>query len=97
MIAVSACSTQPGTIKSFFGLEDNQSVLIGARQRAILNVEVGEGSRPGLVNPKRVVCAEPYPDVALAIAHSFGFGVSFLAGGGQGAASGSGATSEGVA
>ena len=57
-----------------------------------------KGHGPGLVNPKRVVCAEPSPDVALAIAQSFGFGISIFAGGsGQGAGSGSGATAEGIA
>ena len=57
---------------------------------------MGEGSRPGLVNPKRVVCAEPSPDVALAIAQSFGAGLSIL-GGGQGAGSVTGTTAEGAA
>lgn len=91
---VSACATQPGTIDNRISLKSNDSALIGARQRAILNIEVGEGSRPGLVNPERIVCAEPSPDVAAALAQSFGFGISIL---GQGSGSATIAQSEGVA
>ncbi len=93
---LTACATQPGSILNTQNLTENESFLIGARQRAILNNPVGKGSRPGLVNPERVVCAEPSPDVALAVAQSLGFGLSVLGGGGQGALSGTGATSEGV-
>ena len=94
---LSACSTQPGDIYRTVKLPEDKSILIGARQRIILNSPVGEGSRPGLVNPERVVCAEPSPDVALAVAQSLGVGISIFGGGGQGALSGSGATAEGVA
>lgn len=95
--ALAACSTQPGDIFRTVKLPDDNTVLIGARQRAILNNPVGEGSRPGLVNPDRIVCAEPSPDVALAVAQSLGVGISVFGGSGQGALSGSGATAEGVA
>lgn len=95
-LGLSACATEPGGIFKKTNLTNDESVLIGARKRAILNTRVGEGSRPGLVNPKRVVCAEPSPDVALAVAQSLGVGLSVLWGGGQGAVSGSGASTEGI-
>lgn len=96
-IGLAACSTQPGDIFRTLNLTNDNSALIGARQRIILNSPVGEGSRPGLVNPERVVCAEPSPDVALAVAQSLGVGLSVFGGGNQGALSGTGATAEGVA
>lgn len=92
---LAGCSTQPGSILNRLDLTKNETALVGSRQRAILNSPVGEASRPGLVNPERVVCAEPSPDVALAIAQSFGTGLSILDGG-QGARAVTRATVEGV-
>ena len=43
---------QPGTIHNLLGLEDDKSVLIGARQRAILNIPVDEGSRARTCQPE---------------------------------------------
>ena len=94
--SLTGCSTQPGGILNRLDLTEDETALVGSRQRAILNRPVGEGSRPGLVNPERVVCAEPSPDVALAIAQASGSGLSIL-GGGQGARSVTRATAEGVA
>ena len=53
-------------------------ILIGARQRIILNSPVGEGYRPA-GQSGGVVCAEPSPDVALAVAQSLGVGISVSA------------------
>lgn len=98
-LLLSACATQPGGIKNTLDIKGGESTLIDARQRAILNIPVADSPRPGLITPQRVVCAEPSPDVALAIAQSFGFGLSILGGGAgpQGSGAVSGSTSEGIA
>jgi hypothetical protein len=75
-LSLAACTTQPGTIFQKYSLADNESITTGSRQRTITNVPVLEGSRPGLVDPKRIVCAEPSPDVAVALVNSLNVGVS---------------------
>ena len=91
---LAGCTQGPGTIFREFDLASDRSVTTGARQRAITNVSIKPSSRPGLVDPERIVCAEPSPDVALAIANSFGVGISFL---GQGSRSLTGSQAEGIA
>jgi hypothetical protein len=51
-------------------------------------------SRPGLVNPRRIICAEPSPDAAIAVANSFGAGLSVF---GYGSGSVSASQAEGLA
>lgn len=89
-----ACATQPGTIFRTFDLEEGSSVTTDSRQRIVTNTEPRPTSRPGLVHPRQIICAEPSPDVAIAVANSFGAGLSVL-GYGSGAVSGSQA--EGIA
>lgn len=50
-LALSACSTQPGTIFRLFTFDDGKSFTTGARQRLISNIEPGVASRPGQVDP----------------------------------------------
>ena len=92
-MAVTACGGS-GTIFKTFELTNDESVMTGARQRGIFNIPVGAGSVPGQVNPNRVVCAEPSPDVALAVANSFGLGVSIVS---QGSGSVTRSEAEGIA
>ncbi len=87
------CATEPSTILKMFNLESDTSITTGSRQRAITNTRVGSDSLPGQVNPERIVCAEPSPDVAVALANSFGVGVSVL---GQGSGSLAASNAEGV-
>lgn len=91
---LASCSTQPGTIYRTFNLDDGDSVSIGARQRVVTNTDIQPTSRPGLVNPRQIVCAEPSPDVAIAVANSFGAGISIF---GQGSGAVSGSQAEGLA
>ncbi len=77
-LLVSACSQPPGTIREDFNLNDGVSLTTGSRQRAVTNVDIGRFSLPGQVDPSRIVCAEPSPDVAVAVANSFGAGLSVL-------------------
>ncbi len=93
-LLLGACSKQPGTILEMFSLNDGTSLTTGARQRLVSNIEPGITSRPGQVDPNRIICVEPSPDVAIAVANSFGVGISIL---GQGSGSLSGAQVEGIA
>lgn len=95
-IALAGCGG--GTIFKQFKLSDGTSITTGARQRVIINSPINptptEPSRPGQVNPVRIVCAEPSPDVALAVANSFGLGVSVVS---KGSGSVSASQAEGIA
>ena len=91
---LSACTNPPGTFSKAFTLSGDTSYSTDARQRVITSNEPKDSSRPGLVDPKRIVCAEPSPDVAIAVANSFAVGVSVL---GQGSGSVSAAQAEGLA
>lgn len=51
------------------------SIVSDARSRLISNVQVGSASRPGQVDPIRIICVEPSPDVAVAVANSIGAAV----------------------
>ena len=92
------CATGPGTILrtniSFDSKETTTGITTGARQRLISSHDPGVFSDLGYVDPQRIVCVEPSPDVAIAIANSFGSGISVL---GYGSGSVSGSTAEGVA
>ena len=91
---LSACSQGPGTIYKETTLADGKSITTGARQRLISNTPAKFSSSPGRIHPERVLCVEPSPDVAVAVANSFGVSLSVL---GQGSGSVSGAQAEGLA
>ena len=76
--ALTACSTQPGAILRELNLNEGTSYTTGARQRVVSNIKPGIASRPGQVDPLRIICVEPSPDVAIAVANSFGAGLSIL-------------------
>lgn len=59
-------------------LSEGNSLSLDAKQRVITNLEIDPSSRPGQVVPKRIICAEPSPDVATAIANSFSAGLSLF-------------------
>ena len=77
-----------------FSLAGGQSITTDSRQRVVMANALRGASRPGLVNPEQIVCAEPSPDVAIALANSFGVGISVL---GYGSGSLTGAQAEGMA
>jgi hypothetical protein len=52
-------------------LDNNHSVVTDAKQRIVTNIKVDPNETVfGRINPQRVVCAEPSPDVAQAISQS---------------------------
>ncbi|MCK6454658.1 MAG: hypothetical protein L6R19_28010 [Alphaproteobacteria bacterium] len=61
---------KPKDINEERGLGPNNSVILGSASRSINTTEIKPGSKPGQVDPKRVVCAEPSPDVATTLAQS---------------------------
>jgi hypothetical protein len=92
--ALAACSSPPGTVFRTFDLEGGNSVSTDSRQRIVTNTQPRPTSRPGLVHPRQIICAEPSPDVAIAVANSFGAGLSVL---GYGSGSVSASQAEGIA
>jgi hypothetical protein len=52
-------------------LNSGKTLITDAKQRVVTNVEVVPGSLLGRVQPTRVICAEPSPDVAQALSSSF--------------------------
>ena len=63
------------------------SIVIGSKQRVITNIDIVDISVAGQVLPKRIVCAEPNPDVAQGVSQAIQAG--FKASEGGGGASGS--------
>lgn len=55
---------------------NNETLLVNADLRTIVSVTPASIPYHGRVEPRRVICAEPSPDVAKAIATSFGGAVS---------------------
>jgi hypothetical protein len=90
-MALGGCS---GTIFTPANLESGESFFIDARQRMITNTRVDGMYHGGQVTPKRIVCAEPSPDVALAMAHSLGAGINVM---GYGSGNLTNAVSQGLA
>lgn len=82
------------TVKLNPDIDQSNSIVTDARQRLISITSPGVASRPGLVDPARIMCVEPSPDVAVAVANSLGGGLSVA---GKGAFSISGAEAEGLA
>jgi hypothetical protein len=92
MIGAALCAGCSGTIFKRANMEDGDSFFLDARQRVVSNVALQkEQFDNGQITPRRVVCAEPSPDVALAMARSFGAGVNVLT---YGSGNVSGASSE---
>ncbi len=65
---VSACGANQKSIFRKVDLENDESVITDAKQRIVTNVKV-KGNQPflGRINPSRIVCTEPSPDVAQAV------------------------------
>ena len=99
LLLTGGCVSDTGGVFKRFHIDSDdeinkiQSVATGARHRVITVRKPRIESRPGLVTPYSVVCAEPSPDVATAISTSFGAGFSLF---GRGGGSISGETVQGL-
>jgi hypothetical protein len=58
------------------------SIVTGSKQRIITNIDIVNTSVAGQVLPKRIVCAEPSPDVAQGISTAIQAGIKASEGGG---------------
>ena len=71
-VALSGCAK----LKSIYRTVDlnvdggGPSLVMDAAQRLVTNVDIVNNSVPGQVVPKRIVCAEPSPDIALAFSNA---------------------------
>lgn len=52
------------------------SLILGAKQRVVTNIDIVNKSLPGQVLPKRIVCAEPSPDVAQGVSDAIKVGIA---------------------
>lgn len=73
-----SCTTAPPSIFRTVDLDSGRSISTDASQRLVINTKTHPTSRPGRVNPERIVCAEPSPDVASIVANTFGAGINIL-------------------
>lgn len=63
--------TSLGCSPNTFSLDRGSSLTTEANTRLMLNTSPRAIPRPGLVQPQRIVCVEPSPDVAIAITEVF--------------------------
>ena len=77
-LLLAACAQDNGTVLNRVELKKDEFFTTGARQRVVTNSEIGKKSTPGIADPLRLVCTEPSPDVAVAVANSFSSGLSIL-------------------
>ena len=89
-ISLTGCTTAQQSIFRSFDLDDGRSIATDASQRIVINTKTHPTSRPGRVNPERIVCAEPSPDVASIVANTFGIGLNVLGKGNAALAGGQG-------
>ena len=90
LISLTGCTTAQNSIFRSFDLDDGRSIATDASQRIVINTKTHPTSRPGRVNPERIVCAEPSPDVASIVANTFGIGLNVLGKGNAALAGGQG-------
>ncbi|MCC6469314.1 MAG: hypothetical protein IT563_13415 [Alphaproteobacteria bacterium] len=70
LLMTAGCTPRPQDILEEPGLGANKAVVLGSASRSINSIEIREDSPLGQVRPRRIVCAEPSPDVATTIAQS---------------------------
>ncbi len=78
-VLLSGCSTSGATFVPSFGVISSGYLTTGAERRVVSEVRPGEYSRPGLVDPQKIICAEPSPDVAKAVSQVISLGASAAA------------------
>ncbi len=76
IFALQACAVAPSARLMQAKLPGHDFIATDSRLRVAPEAEQGIFSTSGLVDPKRVICTEPSPDVATTLANSLGVGVS---------------------
>lgn len=71
-LLVASCSTIDNWNSKFrtSSIGDGKTIFTDAKQRMITSLPIEPASRPGQVQPKRITCAEPSPDVVQAISET---------------------------
>jgi hypothetical protein len=69
---VGGCCTSPDVVK----MAGSTAMVTSADQRTIIETQPKSDSKPGRVSPSYLHCAEPSPDIALAVSKSFNLGAS---------------------
>lgn len=77
-LGLAACGAAPDAVLKQADFTDGQIIVTDSRLRIVNNSAISASSLPGEVDPHQIVCAEPSPDVATAIANSFGGGLNVL-------------------
>ena len=77
-VVFQACAVAPDAVLKKTTLPSHDFIATDSRLRIIADAEQGIFSTSGLVEPKRILCTEPSPDVATTLANSLGVGVSVL-------------------
>lgn len=93
LLALQGCAVSPNALLAQRQSTSHNFLATDSRVRVVMDSELGYLSTTGIVDPKRVVCSEPSPDVATTVANSIGVGLSVL---GQGSASLSSQSVEGL-
>ena len=73
-----ACAIAPQGYLTQAKLPGHDFIATDSRLRLIVDAEQSIFSTSGLVDPKRILCTEPSPDVATTLAHSLGASISVL-------------------
>jgi hypothetical protein len=89
-LIVAGCSENRNSIFRTFEIEPGKgpSIVTGSKQRVITNIDIVNTSVAGQVLPKRIVCAEPSPDVAQGVSQALQAGFEASEGGGGAGGSG---------
>jgi len=89
VLALAGCSENYSSIFRKFSVDDGDSVVTDAKQRVVTNTGVVNTSPVlGQIEPSRVVCSEPSPDVSQVMSQAFDASLSVSVegqGGGSGA------------
>jgi len=76
--ALQACSVAPKAYLTQASLQSHDVIATDSRLRVITESGQSIFSTTGLVDPKRIICTEPSPDVATTLANSLGVSLSVL-------------------
>lgn len=80
MLGLASCSKPPNAVLKKRHFTREHVIATDSRLRVVNNADISFSSIPGEVDPRQIICTEPSPDVATAIANSFGTGISLLRG-----------------
>ena len=94
VLTLSACTQPPPVLLKNVRIGEDYGLATDVRSRLFTESEPGLFTRPGQIDPQTILCVEPPPDVAVALAGSVGFGIGVQ---GAGSASLSASQVEGVA